>query len=131
MNQNQKPSLENHKAPAARRTAKRALAKVPLRLRTSGGLPESTERLFPEYEFTRMNTRTHLYTIMERILERGTWREINWLFDTYGEREVRAWVRQRGFRALSRRSFALWRLVLGIKRFHAPSWARDAKRDGW
>jgi len=94
-------------------------------------LPESPAWLFPEYEFGNMNPRTHRYVIMECILERGTWSEVNWLFDTYGERDVRDWVRQWGFRALTRRSFALWQLVLDSKRYRAPAWARAAKMDPW
>src|SRR5205807_5022616 len=34
-----------------------------------------------------------------------------------------AWVRDHGFRLLSPRSFALWRLVLNLKDFVAPEWA--------
>jgi hypothetical protein len=94
-------------------------------------LPESTAWLFPEYEFGKMGPRIHRHVIIERILERGTWAEINWLFDEYGEQAVRDWVRQWGFRALTRRSFALWQLVLGIKRYRAPDWARAAKIDPW
>jgi hypothetical protein len=94
-------------------------------------LPESAAWLFPEYEFAKMNLRRHRHVIMERILERGTWGEINWLFDEYGEGAVRDWVRQWGFRALTRRSFALWRLVLGVRHYRAPTWARAAKMDPW
>jgi hypothetical protein len=98
---------------------------------SKNGLPESTAWLFPEYGFGKMNPRTHRHVIIERILDRGTWHEINWLFDTYGERDVRDWVRQWGFRVLTRRSFALWQLVLGIRRYRAPAWARAAKMDPW
>ena len=94
-------------------------------------LPASTAWLFPEYTFDKMDDEGYADVIIERILERGTWSEINWLFETYGEQAVRDWVRQRGFRALTRRSFALWQLVLGIKRYRAPAWARAAKMDPW
>jgi Family of unknown function (DUF6922) len=94
-------------------------------------LPESTAWLFPEYEFGKINPRAYRHVIIERILERGTWAEINWMFDEYGEQAVRDWVRQWGFRALTRHSFALWQLVLGIKRYRAPAWARAAKMDPW
>ena len=87
-------------------------------------LPDSTAWLFPEYNFAKMNSRTHRHVIIERILERGSWSEVNWLFATYGEQAIRAWLRQWGLRALSRRSFALWRLVLNVKRFYAPAWMR-------
>ena len=68
--------------------------------------------------------------IIERILERGTWKQLRWLFCTYGEERVRGWVQRHGFRLLSSRSFALWRLVLGVKDFVAPEWAREAKGVG-
>ncbi len=74
-----------------------------------------------------MRLNAHRYVIMQRLLERGSWAEINWLFEAYGERAVRDWVRRWGFRALSPRSFALWRLVLGIRNFRTPSWARTAR----
>ena len=88
------------------------------------GLPESSNWLFPEHDFDRMEPDTYASTIMERILERGSWAEVNWLFDYYGQPQVRDWVRQHGFRALSRRSFALWRLVLEIDGHSAPVWAK-------
>ncbi len=40
-------------------------------------LPESAAWLFPEYEFDKMNPRTYRHVIIERILERGMWSEIN------------------------------------------------------
>ena len=94
-------------------------------------LPVSTAWLFPEYNFADMDVRKHRYVIMERILERGAWNEINWLFDRYHTRGVRAWIRRWGFRALSRHSFALWKLVLNIRRFDTPTWALDMQADKW
>ncbi|MBI3359502.1 MAG: hypothetical protein HY023_00125 [Chloroflexi bacterium] len=88
------------------------------------GLPASSDWLFPEYDFEKMTPKKHYSTIIERILERGRWDEINWLFDHYGEKQVKQWVRQHGFQGLSRRSFALWKLVLGIKRYRRPWWAK-------
>lgn len=96
---------------------------MPIKL-APNGLPETSDWLFPEYDFEKMRPRKHISTIVERILERGTWEEINWLFDHYGERQVKQWIRQQGYRALSRKSFALWRLVLGIRRYRAPTWAK-------
>ena len=66
--------------------------------------------------------------IMERLLERGTWDQVRWLFAAYGEDRVAAWVQRHGFRLLSRRSFALWRLALDITDFDAPEWAIEARK---
>jgi len=95
------------------------------------GLPISISWLFPEYRFESMDAATHESVIIERILERGTWPELRWLFDRYGENQIADWLRRHGFRLLSRRSFALWRLVLGIEEYVAPTWAVEAKAMEW
>lgn len=90
-------------------------------------LPADAGWLFPEYDFESVALDSHRGVIIERILERGSWTQVRWLFTTYGENEVTSWVRLHGFRLLSKRSFALWRLVLGITEFYAPEWAVEAK----
>jgi hypothetical protein len=94
-------------------------------------LPKTSEWLFPEYDFDRMNPEEYAGVVIERILERGTWGEVNWLFDYYGEDKLAAWVREHGFRLLSSRSFALWRLVLNLKDFVAPEWAVNDRSLRW
>ena len=95
-------------------------------------LPANTAWLFPEYDFEAMDLERHRGVIIERILERGTWDQLGWLFATYSEDNVAEWTRQHGFRLLSKRSFALWRLALGISDYEAPEWAVAAKRmEAW
>ena len=91
-------------------------------------LPADTAWLFAEYDFDTIDIESHKSVIIERVLERGTWEQLCWLFATYGEANVAEWVRWHGFRLLSRRSFALWRLALGITDYIAPEWAVEAKR---
>lgn len=90
-------------------------------------LPKDSAWLFPEYNFAEIRLKQHRGVIIERILERGSWEQLRWLFTTLGEAEVAAWVRKHGFRLLSKRSFALWRLALNIHDFQAPDWALAAK----
>lgn len=97
----------------------------------ANGLPISTEWLFPEYRFEKMDPETHAGVVIERVLERGSWDELEWLFDHYGVERITRWVRLHGFRLLSRRSFALWRLVLGVDHYRAPEWAIQAKEYPW
>ena len=91
------------------------------------GLPASTAWLFPEYEFDSVGLESHSGVIMERLLDRGTWDQVRWLFAAYGEERVATWVQKHGYRLLSKRSFALWRLALDITDFHAPEWAIEAR----
>ena len=90
-------------------------------------LPADAAWLFPEYDFDTMHLECHKSVIIERVLERGTWEQLRWLFVTYGEASVAKWVWRHGFRLLSRRSFALWRLALGVTDYVAPEWAVEAK----
>jgi hypothetical protein len=95
-------------------------------------LPDDTAWLFPEYDFAAVDLKRHQGVIIERILERGTWEQLRWLFSTYGEDMVTEWVKQHGYRLLSKRSFALWRLVLGITGYKTPRWAVQAKEmESW
>ena len=98
----------------------------------AAGLPADTAWLFPEYDFEAMSLEHHSGVIIERLLERGTWEQVRWLFAIYGEERVAGWVRRHGFRLLSKRSFALWRLALGITDYVAPEWAVEARRtEAW
>jgi len=90
-------------------------------------LPMDTAWLFPEYDFAGMNLEDYRGVIIERILERGSWDQIRWLFKTYGETLVADWVRKHGFRLLTKRSYALWRLSLGVDDYSVPAWMITAK----
>jgi hypothetical protein len=90
-------------------------------------LPSDTAWLFPEYKFESMNLEDYSGVIIERILERGSWGQMRWLFETYGEALIADWVQKHGFRLLSKRSFALWRISLDIDDYSVPDWAITAK----
>jgi len=90
--------------------------------------PADMAWLFPEYDFATMDSQSHQGVIIERVLERGSWEQVRWLFATFGEKVVAQWVSRHGFRLLSNRSFALWRLVLNVETYFAPDWAIAAKQ---
>lgn len=91
-------------------------------------LPADMAWLFPEYTFAMMDVQTHRGVIIDRVLERGSWEQLRWLFTIYGEAVAADWVSKHGFRLLSKRSFALWRLVLNVESYYAPDWAIAAKQ---
>lgn len=88
------------------------------------GLPQSSQWLFPEYDFARMRADKYSGVIMERIINRGSWAEIRWMLDTYSKREIAKWIRAYGYRRLDRRAFAYWCMMLGIKRYKVPPWEK-------
>lgn len=89
-------------------------------------IPETMAPLFPEYDFTTLDVEADAELVMERVLEYGTRTELRWLFAHYGQDKIRDFVRRRGYRALSRRTFAYWRLVLGVNEYQRPPWAETA-----
>ena len=92
-------------------------------------MPADSAWLFPEYDADEMDLVQHRGVIIERILERGSQNQLRWLFCTYGEAAVADWVRRHGFRLLSKRSFALWRLALDVREIDIPTWAVAAKAE--
>jgi len=95
-------------------------------------LPAATAWLFLEYDFASMDLEDYRGMIIERLLERGTWEQLRWLCSAHGEGHMAEWVRRHGLRLLSKRSFALWRLALGIRQSEAPAWAVEGRStEGW
>ncbi len=91
-------------------------------------LPASTAWLFPEYAFDQMNTRDYANVIIERTLERGSWKQIRWLFSRYNRQEISNWVRRYGYRRLNKRAFHYWRWMLGITEYRVPLWEQANER---
>jgi len=85
-------------------------------------LPGKLERLFPEYELSKLNAGTDKTLIISRILERGGMEEVNWAFRRYGRKTLSGFIREDGARLLGRRSLGLWSLVLKTKADPAPPW---------
>ena len=96
----------------------------------ANGLPNTSEWLFPEYDFAQMNPEEYAGVVIERVLDRGSQEEIFWLFEQYGKRRVTTWVRQHGYRLLNWSAFQHWRTALGIKRYRVPAWERGKERTG-
>lgn len=90
-------------------------------------IPTSTLPFFQEYNFKKLDTKTDKNIIISRLLEYGTTKELQWLFHTYSIKEIAMFLRDRGYRALSIRSFNFWRLILKVKKYNKPEWLEDKK----
>ena len=94
------------------------------------GLPKTSDWLFPEYDFARMNPDEYAGVVIERILDRGSQEEIGWLFRKYGKPTIVKWIRRHRYRLLNWSAFQHWRTMLGIKRYRVPPWERGNERTG-
>ncbi len=83
-------------------------------------IPASARPFFQEYNFSVLDPDQHASLIIERLLAYGNRAEVRWLFDTYGEAALRAWLGRDGRRLLPRRRYALWCVVLGVSPDTSP-----------
>jgi len=76
---------------------------------TPKGIPTSLRPFFQEYVLEDIDPDKHPFTVIERTLEWGNREEVHWLFARYGRERLADWVRQAGWRCLSRHTLHLWK----------------------
>ena len=98
--------------------------KAPSTMHISSGVPATARHLFQEFDIDSWDESDELVVnvIIQRLLERGTTSELKWLFATYGKARVARWVREGGFRGLSKLTFGYWLLILKITEYDRPPW---------
>lgn len=93
-------------------------------------IPRSLASAFPEYRLRDLGPRADAAMIIERTLEHGTRKELQWLFCRYSPEQIQGFVRDAGARRLSRRAFNYWRVVLGVSTFRLPPF-QEAREVLW
>jgi hypothetical protein len=90
-------------------------------------IPARMAPLFPEYTLPALEPERDADTILSRILECGTSRDIRWAVRRYALARRRRFLSAHGRRLLSERAFHFWSWLWGGVRQTAPFW-RDAGR---
>lgn len=83
-------------------------------------MPAATARHFP-HDAAPPEAPEHRPYLLARLLEEGDGADLRWMATHVPEAEIAAWFAAAGGRALSRRSRAFWRLVLGVEPRPAPA----------
>jgi len=78
-------------------------------------LPQNLHSLFWDCRPETVDTEAHAAFIMERILDYGTLAGVRWVLETYGDGRVKAFLRSRGARTLSRKTVSFWTMLLGLE----------------
>jgi len=91
---------------------------------SSAKIPSTLIPYFQEYDFEALNPESDSNLIIGRVLEHGNRAELRWLFETYTKERVREFLRENGFRSLTRRSFNFWKLILRVGSYKQPSWLK-------
>lgn len=84
--------------------------------------PTATRRLFAPG--TDLDSERHPGWLIERLLEDGDSDDLRWLFKAVPHAEIVDWLSRYGARRLSRRSQALWCMLLGVPATPASELAR-------
>lgn len=86
---------------------------------SSAEIPSRLRPHFQEYDLAQLDLSRDANLVIQRVLEFGTWEEIRWLFELYGVKRIRSYVRQHGERGLGAVSFNYWLKLLRIRRWVA------------
>jgi squalene cyclase len=68
--------------------------------------------------------------VIQRVLEFGDWDEFRWLFELYGAKRIRKFIRAYGERWLKPVSFNYWRKLVGIRQWKKSPFSTP-KRKLW
>jgi len=86
-------------------------------------IPKGLLPFFSDY--SRLDFKKDKDVIIPRALDFGTIYELRWLFKTYSKRIIKQFVKTRGFRALSARTFNFYCHLFSITKYHRPDFAKD------
>src|SRR5208283_6094561 len=85
-------------------------------------LPASMRHLFSGYHFAGLNWAQDRDLVIARVLQSGTWDNIQWLRARVPPWRLRAWIIRRNGRGLSSRQLRFWELILDLPRRKVNHW---------
>lgn len=71
-------------------------------------IPQNLRVLFWDVDFSTLNIVSHKRYIIERLLEKGDFDSLKWLFSNYSEQEIRDVIISSN--NISKKTFSLWNL---------------------
>ena len=78
-------------------------------------IPDRLRPRFQEYDFDALSLQDDANIVIQRTLEFGTWDDLRWLFELYGSRRIRLFIREHGERWLKPVTFNYWRKLLQVR----------------
>lgn len=91
-------------------------------------LAKHLKPLFWEVDFAILDTERHQNSILARVLETGTLKDVRWAVATYGWDRIHRFFREVGHPEVSPRTVAMWRAVLHAEDepwASPPDWRRN------
>jgi hypothetical protein len=91
-------------------------------------IPQTIRELLWEYEIEDRIEAPWENTVLERVMQRGGWSEMQWLLRTFDRRRLREFLTDRGHRALAPRELRYWSFVCGVPGDDQDAWVVAARR---
>ena len=91
-------------------------------------IPEFVKPLLWEYDLAdQAGEAAWEQLVIERVMSRGGWAAMRWLWDRFGPEQLGAFLCRRGHHALPPRELCFWSLLCGIERELRGEWVRVAR----
>ncbi|MFV2073101.1 MAG: hypothetical protein ACC742_10685 [Thermoanaerobaculales bacterium] len=91
-------------------------------------IPASVQALFWEYSVDQAPSGEGWEkTIIERVMQRGCWKDMLWLLHTFSRSRLRSFLEQRGKRAIAPRELRFWATMCGVPGDVQDAWVREAR----
>lgn len=92
-------------------------------------IPEFLHRFFWEYDPEEIDIHKHSDLIINRIMERGTWKAMFWLRSTYSQKMLSDFLYRRGSKILPFRELNYWALICDVPEETRQSWIRSRRQN--
>jgi len=66
-------------------------------------------------------------TVLERVMQRGGWSEMQWLLRTFDRGRLRHFLAHRGRRVLAPRALRFWSFACGVPGHEQDAWVAEAR----
>ncbi len=105
------------------------MKKIEENLTDNTPIPKDLFGLFWDIEPETIHIVKHGDFVMGRIMERGNWEAMRWLFETYSRKQLASFLEKRGRRILPARELNYWCLVSGTAKEKRTLWVRESREN--
>lgn len=94
-------------------------------------IPEHLHDLFWEYDISGLDWDQYGDFVIRRVLSHGSWDQICWVRDEFGDPEIGRVIEENEGGSLSPRQLRFWQLILDLPEADVERWLGDSRRQIW
>ena len=105
------------------------IVKSESKLDDNAKIPKFVFSLFWDYDPESIDIFKHADLIIGRIMERGTWVSMLWLWETYPKKKLVSFLEKRGRRVLSPRELNYWAFISEVSPEKRKIWIKESREE--